>query len=137
MYKLRDAFKWLKQNNPYYQNVEWSETHEREWLDEGVSVGATRGEGMSEGLGLQVTGDVIRMWMRESLLQHGCGDGGFAIGRRLLKLLELEPGDDAEPVEDVDPWNVVRSKISSAMGSNSLRAAAALPDFLIPVFFCI
>ena len=51
---------------------------------------------MSEGLGLQIIGDVIRMWMRESLLRHACGDGGFVIGRRLLKLLELEPGEDAE-----------------------------------------
>ena len=115
-------------NNPYY--------HEREWLDENVPVRTTREEDMSEGIGLQVTGEVIRRWMRESHLHQAVGDGGFAIGRRLLKLLELEPGRDPEPIKDVEPWNVVRSTISSAMGSNSLRAAAALPDIMIPVF-CI
>ena len=96
MHKLRDAFKWLKQNNPYYRNVDWDEAREKEWLDKDVPVGTTREEDMSEGIGLQVTGEVIRMWMRESLLHHACGDGGFVIGRRLLKLLELEPGEDAE-----------------------------------------
>ena len=116
--------------------MDWNEAREKEWLDEDVPVGTTREEDMSEGIGLQVTGEVIRRWMRESNLHQAIGDCGFAIGRRLLKLLELEPGEDAEPVKDVEPWNVMRSMISSAMGSNSLRAAAALPDIMIPVF-CI
>ena len=136
MHKLRDAFKWLKQNNLYYRNVDWNEAREKEWLDEDVPVGTTREEDMSEGIGLQVTGEVIRRWMRESNLHQAIGDGGFAIGRRLLKLLELEPVEDGEPVKDVQPWNVMRSMISNAMGKNWLRAASALPDIMIPVF-CI
>ena len=41
VHKLRDAFRWLEQNIPYYRNVDWNETHEREWLDEYVSVGTS------------------------------------------------------------------------------------------------
>ena len=156
VHKLRAAFHWLKQNNPYYYNVEWIESREQEWNDEEIPVGTTREEDITEGLGQQVTGDVIRLWLRESELNRASGEAGFPIGNRLLNLLKenVEPGSASsatprhpgQPTEtlelpdfdtdktDVDPWNSLRAKIATTMRSNSLRAANAVPDQIIAVF---
>ena len=142
VHKLRHAFYWLKQNNPYYYNVEWNEVQEAEWKDNEISVGTTREEDVSEGLGLQVTGDICRLWLRESAINHAAGEAGFPMGNRLLALLDedLQPGSasvcegDEENVDSVDPWNLLRTKIATTMKSNLLRAATALPDLTIAVF---
>ena len=142
VHKLRHAFYWLKQNNPYYDNVEWNEVQEAEWKDNEISVGTTREEDVSEGLGLQVTGDICRLWLRESAINHAAGEAGFPMGNRLLALLDedLQPGSasvcegDEENVDSVDPWNLLRTKIATTMKSNLLRAATALPDLTIAVF---
>ena len=147
---MRAAFHWLKENNPYYYNVEWKESREQEWNDEEIPVGTTREEDITEGLGLQVTGDVIRLWLRESQLNRASGEAGFPIGNRLLALLTESPeagsatsGQTSEPEnlpecgeeqEKFDPWNSLRSKIAATMRSNSLRAATALPDPVVGVF---
>ena len=59
-----------------------------------IPVGTSREEDITEGLGQQVTGDVIRLWFREIELNRASGEAAFRIGTRLLTLLReyLEPG---------------------------------------------
>jgi hypothetical protein len=124
--KIRDAFRWLKENNPYYYNVDWIESRTADWLDEEIPVGTSRSEDILTGQALPVSSEVFRVWMQESACQRASGEVGFSIGARLLALLEEERED-----EDVDLWNVVRAFAARVTGVNFMRAAAALSDHIV------
>jgi hypothetical protein len=64
--------------------------------------------------------------MEEALCQRACGEAGFAIGARLLALIDEERGD-----EDADVWNVVRAMAAKVTGINYLRAASAVSDQIL------
>ena len=42
VHKLRAAFAWLRQHNPYYFNVEWREDAAAAWESDDVVIGITR-----------------------------------------------------------------------------------------------
>ena len=56
--KLRSASVWLKDNNPYYHNVEWREGWAEECLKNDVDIGQTREEDRS--VFLQQHGSFLR-----------------------------------------------------------------------------
>ena len=118
--KLRAAFVWLKDNNPYYQNVEWREDWAEEWRKDDVDIGQTREEDMDDGESLIVSRESFRIWMRSAERHRAAETHGFEMGQRLLALCE-SAGDHDD--ESADEWNRIRSLVAVAFDCQHLRAA--------------
>ena len=118
--KLRHAFEWLKKYNPYYHDVEWLEASAAEWLGEDIQL-PTREESETEReQAVPVNHEIILAWMQRASHAQSCGDGGFAIGSRLLAVLELDVEDTFEL------WNGLRAMAADILSLSSMRAATSL-----------
>ena len=95
--KLRTAFLWLKQNHPYYLDVEWRDDWAEEWKKEDVDIGSTRDEDMDDGQSLVLTRESFEVWMQWVERENEVCADGFQMGKRLLALCEScrNPDDDS------------------------------------------
>ena len=75
--KLRLAFEWLKQHNPYYYHVEWREDAAAAWEAEDVEIGVTRGATELAGEGLPVSSACFHQWMQDAQSEAMAGDAGY------------------------------------------------------------
>ncbi len=119
--KVRKAFQWLKQHNPYYHDVEWISSAETAWRDEDVLVGSLREEEFDLEHGLHVDRAVFVEWMQRGANHHDVGEGGFPIAARALSLFHDE-ADESEP----DEWNQIRALAATTFDRSPLRAASSL-----------
>jgi hypothetical protein len=88
VHKLRHAYEWLKHNNPYYHNIEWREEAAAQWDVENVQL-PTRTEPEEDvDQALPVNSEAFASWMQNAAKSQACGEGGYAIGSRLLALLD-------------------------------------------------
>ena len=62
--KLRRAFDWLKDNDPYYFGVEWRDDAASAWQAEDVQVGVVREAQDDFGQAPPVSGVCFRRWMQ-------------------------------------------------------------------------
>ena len=85
--KLKQAFEWLREYNPYYRDVEWREDWEQEWLQEDVDVGSTREEDFANGQETCLCKESFEIWMQLVLTNQESGADGFVMGRRILNQL--------------------------------------------------
>jgi hypothetical protein len=119
--KVRKAFQWLKQHNPYYHDVEWISSAETAWRDEDVLVGSLREEEFDLEHGLHVDRAVFVEWMQRGANHHDAGEGGFPIAARALGLFH-DKADESEP----DEWNQIRAMAATTFDRSPLRAASSL-----------
>ena len=90
--KLRRAFEWLKEHNPYYFVVEWRDDAAAAWEAEDVQVGVVREADEDLGQAPPVSGACFRHWMHPARAETAAGDSGYAIGRRVLDIVVEEAG---------------------------------------------
>ena len=104
---------WLKEFNAYYHDVEWLEASAAEWLREDVQL-PTREEAETEhAQALPVNHEIILAWMQHASHAQSCGDGGYAIGSRLLAVLETS-------VEDAfELWKGLRAMAADILSSSA------------------
>ena len=119
--RVRKAFLWLKQHNPYYRDIEWVSSAEAAWRDEDVQVGSVREEDFELAHGLQVDRTVFLEWIQQGASHHDAGEGGFPIAARALALFENK-ADGSEP----DVWNQIRAMAAATFDRSPLRAASSL-----------
>jgi len=135
--KLRRAFLWLKDNNPLYKDVTWSEEAVGEWKVEDPNL-PTREEELS-GKAV-VTAAEFRLWMHHAELNHlegavfessspEAGDANFVqIGRKLHEHLAERSGaaDASGHGGEISLWNVLRRVVAERLDKNAYRAASSL-----------
>ena len=79
--KLRAAYLWLKENNPYYRHITWDTDAAHAWSHEDVSVGATKEEDFLSDQPLPVTQEHFGRWMQEAEAPREVGaEAGFRYG---------------------------------------------------------
>ena len=120
--KLRHAFDWLREYNPYYRDVEWKEDWAREWLEEDV-----------DGHEACLSKEAFEIWMQLVLTNRESGSDGFDMGGRILDLVEtsLRCNEDAS-----DHWNRLRALVAEAVDSPHHRAASHLSrDSLVALLY--
>ena len=125
--KLRHAFLWLKEFNPYYHDVEWLDASAAEWLRDDVELPTRVDEETECGQALPVNHESLLSWMQHALHAESGGDGGYAIGSRLLAVLETDVGDAFEL------WDALRAMAADILASSSLRAATSVDQEVIAV----
>ena len=128
--KLRLAFAWLKQHNPYYYHVEWREDAAAAWEAEDVEIGVTREATELAGEGLAVSSVCFNQWMQWAQSEAMAGDAGYPIGKRLFAMLMDDAG---APEGDVDLWNLVRRMVAQVFDKNAYRMATSLPQDILLV----
>ena len=134
--KLRHAFRWLKENNPYYFNVEWQEKAAEAWNAEELQVGSTRDVVDDPTQAPPVSRACFNAWMEHAVNDTGAGESGFSVGKKVLEFIMDEAGPDVELVHDsagcIDYWNHLRRSVSKAHDVSVFRSANSLPqDILI------
>ncbi|MCP3885831.1 MAG: hypothetical protein GY700_10220, partial [Propionibacteriaceae bacterium] len=126
--KLRAAYLWLKEHNPYYRHITWDEVAVHAWSQDDVSVGTTKEEHLLNDQPLAVTQEHFGRWMQEAdAQQEGGAEGGFSMGRRLLEVL-IQQRDDTTTT---DPWSLLRALVADVQSQCYIRAACALPETFI------
>ena len=129
--KLRLAFAWLKEHNPYYYNVEWREDAAVAWEAEDVTIGVAREASDADGQALPVGRECFKRWMQRAQSEASAGDEGYPIGRRLLAMLRSEAEED-----DEDLWNLARRMVAEVFGQSAYRMAKSLPLEIFAVALC-
>ena len=129
--KLRAAFVWLRQHNPYYFNVDWREDAAAAWESDDVVIGVTREIEHDPGQAPPISGDCLRRWLDHAKREATAGDAGYAIGRRLLETLVGEAGE-----EDADFWNLARRMVADVFGHSAYRIATSFPQDVFVVALC-
>jgi len=125
--KLRAAFLWLKEHNPFYVNIKWDESAAQQWSEEDVAVGITREEDLVSDQLLAVNQEVFERWMQEAEAQQDSAERGFSMGHRLLKLLVQQQEDTATE----NHWSLLRTLAADLQGQRCIRAASSLPENMI------
>ena len=128
--KVRKAFVWLKQHNPYYHNIEWVSSAEAAWREDDVQIGTVREEDFDIKHGLQINREAFLRWMERGTGHDDTEEGGFAIARRALTLFD-RAADESEP----DAWNEIRAMAARIFDKAPLRAASALEPAKVAVLF--
>ena len=77
--KVRLAFEWLKEHNPYYKDIVWESSAEAAWLDETEAVGQTRDEDILEDAPAASTEDDFQKWLEEGETHRDSGIHGFVM----------------------------------------------------------
>ena len=132
--KLKLAFDWLKQHNPYYYHVEWREDAAAAWEADDVEIGVTREATELAGEGLAVSSACFQKWMQRAQSEARAGDGGYPIGQRVFAMLMDASGEDASYVDDGNMlWNLVRRVVAQVFGRNVYRMATSLPQDILLV----
>jgi len=137
VHKLRRAFQWLRDNNPYYANVEWREEAATAWEADDVQVGTTREADDDSAQAPPVSRRCFDGWIQHAQNEAMAGDCGYAIGKRLHEIILETHEDDAEPVSesaaDLENWTRVRRMVAEVFGRSAFRMATALPQDILAV----
>ena len=126
--KLRRAFEWLKEHNPYYFGLEWREDAAAAWEAQDVQLGVVREVDDDLGQAFLVSGVCFRRWMQVAGTEAAVGDVGYTIGRRVLHMI-TEESEDPDP----DLWGLVRRAVAEVFGQGVFRVAASLPQEVLAV----
>ena len=128
--KLRAAYLWLKENNPYYRHITWDTDAAHAWSHEDVSVGTTKEEYFLSDQPLPVAQEHFGRWMQEAEAQQEVGaEAGFAMGRRLLEVLTQQRDETTTK----DSWSLLRAQVADVQNQCYIRAASALQETCIAV----
>ena len=147
VWKLRRAFEWLKEHNPYYDGVEWRDDAAAAWEAEDVQLGVVREAEEDLGHAPPVSGTCFRRWMQLARAEGAAGDRGYAIGRRVLDIV-LEDSQDANApaasaaaapgsasvANDIpDVWDAMRRAVAEVFERSAFRMTTSLPQDVLVV----
>jgi hypothetical protein len=121
--RLRAAFEWLKQNNPYYRHVVWDTASAAEWEVEDPALPCRSQELPTN---VQLSSAAFGVWMSAAAASESSGDGGFKMGRAFWNALHKH-----DPA--AERWHVFRRILAERLAKRAFRAAssASLRDILI------
>ena len=127
--KLRHAFLWLKQYNPYYHDIEWLDSSAAEWEKDDIQLPIREEEEGDCGQALPVSSENFLAWIQHATNSDACGDFGFVMGKRMLSLLEK----DDVGTDSFEPWNSFRGVAAEIFATSAMRAATSIRQEVVAI----